>query len=53
MTIAIIARSIAQIRKQIADAEWSGDTAAADALRPRLASLVMMQACGEQWDVPF
>jgi hypothetical protein len=48
-----ITRSIAAIRKQISDAEWNGDTAAADALRPRLASLQLMQARGEQWDVPF
>lgn len=53
MTIALIARSIATLRKQIADAEWAGDFAAADALRPRLASLELMQRYGEQWDVPF
>lgn len=48
-----ITRSIAAIRKQISDAEWNNDTAAADALRPRLSSLQLMQARGEQWDVPF
>lgn len=48
-----IARSISALRKQIADAEWNGNTAAADALRPRLASLELMKARGEQWDVPF
>lgn len=53
MTIAPISRSIAALRKQISDAEWNGDTATADALRPRLASLLMMQRYGEQWDVPF
>lgn len=53
MIIQPISRSIAALRKQIADAEWTGDFASADALRPRLASLELMQARGEQWDVPF
>ncbi len=53
MNIQPVSRSIAALRKQIADLEWAGATAEADALRPRLASLELARRCGEEWDVPF
>jgi len=51
MTIHPINRSIAALRKQTSDAEWSG--ADTTILTARLASLLIMQQRGEQWDVPF
>lgn len=53
MTLQLLSRAIADLRRRIADLEWAGDMAGAAALQPRLASLELMQRRGEQWDVPF
>jgi hypothetical protein len=50
-TIHPISRSIANLRRAISDAEWAGQPTAI--LAARLASLLIMQQRGEQWDVPF
>lgn len=51
MTIQPIAKSIRQLKRQIADAEWNNQPTAS--LKARLASLELMQRYGEEWDVPF